>query len=137
MKARAYTLYSVMSPVLEQAAVVAIVLWGLPQIGITIPLWGLIILMVVWGICSYVFYIKGRKALLRRPVTSPEDLIGNRGNAIEPLTPQGYIRINNELWKAKSMGTDVDTGEEIVVERVNGLTLIVSPLNKDNESAKR
>ena len=137
MKARAYTLYSAISTILEQAAVIAIVLWGLPQIGINIPLWGLIILMVVWGICSYVFYIKGKRALLREPVTSPEDLIGSRGNAIEPLAPQGYIRINSELWKAKSMGTDVSAGEEIVVERVNGLTLIVSPLNKDNESARR
>ncbi|MDO8688314.1 MAG: hypothetical protein Q7K41_06985, partial [Dehalococcoidales bacterium] len=44
---------------------VVIVLWGLPRIGITIPLAGLIALMVAWGAYSVITYQLGSRALRR------------------------------------------------------------------------
>ncbi len=133
-KILSYTLYSVVSSILEQAAAVAIILWVLPQWGINIPLWGIIAILVIWVVCSYVFYRKGKAALLMKPITPPEDIIGKRGNAVEPLSPRGYVRISNELWKAVSTSAEVKVGEEIEVNEINGLTLLVSPLEKTGEA---
>ena len=47
---------AIFSTLLEEAALVAIVLWGLPQLGIHIPLGVLIAVMVVWGAFSVFAY---------------------------------------------------------------------------------
>ena len=50
---------AILSTLLEEAALVAIVLWGLPQLAIYIPLPGLITLMVAWGAFSIFTYRMG------------------------------------------------------------------------------
>jgi hypothetical protein len=52
-KRRGYTLYSLVTTLIEEAALAAVVLWVLPHFGIKIPLWLLIVLMIAWGIYSY------------------------------------------------------------------------------------
>ena len=108
MRTRLFTLYSIVITLLEEAALVVIVLLVLPEVGISIPLWGLIALVVASGVLSYVLYRLGKKALARRPLVALEDLIGSRGEVVEPLVPQGYVRIRGELWKASS--SDVGVG---------------------------
>ncbi|MCK5031513.1 MAG: NfeD family protein, partial [Thermoplasmatales archaeon] len=41
-------------------------------------------------------------------------------------------RIRGELWSAESTDNMIDRGEKIVVEKVNGLNLLVKKLKKDN-----
>lgn len=128
MKTGFYTLYSIVTSLLWQAALVAIVLWGLPRMGINIPLWGLIIMMVALGIYDYISYRLGLSALLKKPVVIPKTLIGSRGKTTTPLTPRGYVKIGSELWKASSKGSNIGEGEEIEVVGVNRITLLVVPL---------
>jgi membrane protein implicated in regulation of membrane protease activity len=59
--------------------------------------------------------------------------IGARGEAIEPLNPTGYVRVNGELWQAEvARGVDrpVAAGSEVVVRDGHGLTLIVEKLEQ-------
>jgi hypothetical protein len=93
----------------------------------------MIAILVIWWVPSYIFYEKGKTALLGESITPPEEMIGKRCNAVEPLNPRGYVRISNELWRAVATVAEVKVGEEVVVDEISGLTLLVSPLDKDSE----
>ncbi len=130
MKGRKFTAYATITSLLEELALVAVVLWLLPRLGINIPLWGLALLMIALGVYSYMTYQLGKKALDKKPIVSPD--IGNRGKATTPLTPTGYVRLGTELWKASSTDSSIEAGEEVVVIGMQGVTLLVAPLNKGN-----
>lgn len=100
-----------------------IVLWGLPQLDIHIPLWGLITVMVAWVVFTVITYRMGSRALMRKPeIVLP--LISSQGKVVSPLTPEGLVRIKGELWQATSVGGNIDTGEEVTVVGQDGLKLI-------------
>jgi membrane protein implicated in regulation of membrane protease activity len=133
MKHRRYTVLAITTSLLEQAALVTIVLWLLPRASINIPLWGLILMMIALGTYNYINYRLGKKALNKKPMISPD--IGNRGRAATPISPTGYVRVNGELWRASS-NTTIDAGEEIVVVGIDGMTLLISSIGKDNSTRK-
>ena len=128
MRRREYTTLTIVISVLEAVAVVAIVLWLLPQWGIKIPVWGLILIMLAFGIYQGVTYRLGRRALCRKPVVSLEAMVGRYGEATTPLTPDGYVQLDGELWRGLSTGPNIHEGDKIVVVEVKGLTLFVDPL---------
>ena len=116
---------AIFSTLLEEAALVAIVLWGLPQLGITIPLPGLIALMVAWGAFSIFIYRVGSRALRRKPMAGMPGMLDSRGKAVSQLAPEGFVRIKGELWEAKSDSGRIGTGEEVTVIGQDGLKLVV------------
>ena len=116
---------AIVSTTLEEAALAAGVLWGLPRLGIHIPLWVLIIVMLAWGTYTVVTYRMGSRALRRKPVHGLTAMLGSKGKVVSPLVPDGMVRIKGELWKAKSASGRMDAGEEVTVVRQDGLKLIV------------
>ena len=116
---------AVVTTVLEEAALVAIVLWGLPELGIYVPLGVLIVIMAAWAANAVIFYRIGSRALRRRPVSGLGSVVGDKGKVVSPLNPDGVIRIGDELWEAKSSSGSLDTGEEVTVVEQDGLKLIV------------
>jgi len=116
---------AIVSTSLEEAALAAGVLWGLPRLGIHIPLWVLIIVMLAWGTYTVVTYRMGSRALRRKPVHGLTAMLGSKGKVVSPLVPDGMVRIKGELWKAKSASGRMDVGEEVTVVRQDGLKLIV------------
>ncbi len=102
-----------------------IVRWGLPQLGIQIPLAGLIALMVAWLAFSVFIYQMGSRALRKKPVVGLPAMVGSKGKLVSLLATEGLVRISGELWVAKSAGTRIDAGEEIIVAGQDGLKLIV------------
>ena len=127
---------AIVSTLLEEAAIVVIVLVGLPQLGIRIPLAGLIAVMVAWGSFSIFTYRMGSQALRRKPeIVLP--LIGSKGKVVSPLAPEGIIRIKGELWQATSVGGNIDNGEEVTVVGQEGLKLIVDKGKIDDLKATK
>jgi len=100
MKYRRYTALTITTTLLEEAALVAVVLWLLPRVTINIPLWGLILMMIALGVYNYINYRRNKKALVKKPINSLD--IGSRGRTITPISPKGYVRVNGELWQASS-----------------------------------
>lgn len=133
MKYRRYTAYTIITTIVEEAALAAVVLRLLPEFGINIPLWGLIFMMVGLGAYACVTYWLGKKALDKKPIISPD--IGSRGCTTTPISPIGYVRINGELWQASSSST-IGAGEEIAVVGIKGMTLLISPVEKANHACK-
>ncbi len=80
------------------------------------------------GTYSYLTSKLSKEALDKKPVISPD--IDSRGKAATPLTPNGYVRVNNELWKASSVDSTIDANEEVVVVGIEGMTLKIESLER-------
>jgi len=130
MRHKGYTLSSIVTALLGEAALAAVVLWLLPRWGINIPMWGLVLLMVALAVYEGITYRIGSKALERKPVVSLEAMVGCYGEATTLLAPDGYVKVEGELWRALSTGANIHKGDEIVVVEVNRLTLFVAPNEK-------
>jgi membrane-bound serine protease (ClpP class) len=62
----------------------------------------------------------------RRASVGAETLVGKTGVAIGLLWPEGQVRVEGEIWKARTAG-GLDAGTRVVVRAVDGLTLEVDP----------
>ena len=122
---RARLILAIVSTVLEEAALVAIVLWALPEIDIHIPLLGLIALMVAWGAYSIAAFRLGSRALRRKPVIALPNMVGSKGKVVSPLVPEGLVRIRGELWVAKSVSGEMELGKKVIVVGQDSLKLDV------------
>jgi len=66
----------------------------------------------------------GVRAFARRPQLGAEALIGAAGSAAGPLTPEGQIKLQGEIWRAVA-DRPVPDGAPVRVVGVDGLTLRV------------
>jgi len=128
-KMTARLVIAIVSTLMEEAALVVIVLLGLPKIGVHIPLAGLIALMVVWGAYSVIIYRIGSRALRRKPIVGLPHMVGSKGKVVSPLVPEGLVRIRGELWVATSEDKNIDAGEQVTVVGQDGLKLIVRKMD--------
>ena len=55
-----------------------------------------------------------------------DSMIGKKGVAVGDLWPEGQVRVNGEIWKARCDG-GCDVGTALVVRAIDGLTLEVEP----------
>jgi membrane-bound serine protease (ClpP class) len=62
--------------------------------------------------------------------TGREELMGKTALVKVALKPEGTVFFKGERWSAVSEGGDVKAGEEVVINRVDGLTLYVKPKKK-------
>ena len=128
---------AIVSTTLEEAALAVGVLWGLPKLGIHIPLWVLIIVMVAWAAYTVTTYRIGSRALRKKPVDGLTAMVGSEGEVVSTLVPEGMVRIKGELWRAKSASGEIDTGEEVTVVGQDRLKLTVRKRSPGNlEAAK-
>ena len=125
-------IYAIVSVLLEEAAIVVIVLVGLPQLDIEIPLGVLIAVMVVFAIFSVLLYQAGSRALKIKPVALSV-MIGSKGKVVSPLAPVGFIKIKDELWEAESVGSKISIGKDVMVVEQDGLKLVVRQYNIDDK----
>lgn len=64
----------------------------------------------------------------QRPVVSgPEEMIGLAGEVVEWNAGQGRVRVHGEFWNAKATG-EIQPGNRVRIERIDGLTLVVTPI---------
>jgi len=62
----------------------------------------------------------------RRSAVGVETIVGRRGVAVGRLSPEGQVKVDGEIWRALCP-VGCDTGTDIVVRSVDGLTLRVDP----------
>jgi membrane-bound ClpP family serine protease len=122
---RSRLIFAILATLGEEIALALFVLLGLPRLGVTVPLGGLIAMMA--GLATYgVFsYRLGSRALRKKPLAGFTDMVGSKGTVIEPLVPRGIIRIGSELWEAESTDRELAAGEKVIVIGQQGLRLMV------------
>src|SRR6185312_15315978 len=62
-------------------------------------------------------------------------LLGQRAVVRVPLRPRGQVFLRGELWEAEAEEAPANTGDEVIVDKVEGLTLYVSPAPPPTEGA--
>jgi len=136
-KGKGYAIYTIVTTLGEEAALAVVVLWGLPLLGINIPWWGLILMMVALAAASYITYWFCQRALRKRAQVGLEALIGNEGKTTCRIAPKGYVRVQGELWKATSADKCIlEEDTEVVIAGISNYTLLVTPLHESNGSSE-
>jgi membrane-bound serine protease (ClpP class) len=96
--------------------------------------WSVIFASVIISTFFFVFILGlGIKAQRRKPTTGIEGLIGEAGQVIETLKPEGVVRVHGEIWNAESLSGTIQKGNRIRVVRINGLKLLVEPFTISKE----
>ncbi len=129
---RARRNFAIITTLLEGGAFLIIMMWGLPQVGVRIPLWGIIVLMAMWLAYSVITYRAGTRALQRRPMEGLSSMIGVKGRVVSTLAPDGTVRICGELWHASAENDEIGTGREVIVMGQDGLKLVVRTVTESN-----
>ncbi len=70
------------------------------------------------------------RAHRRQARTGREELIGKTAVVKVGLAPEGTVFFKGERWTAVSGKGRVEPGEEVIITRVDGLTLYVTKKNK-------
>ena len=128
MSKKAYIIFNLATGLLKGTVVLLIILWLLPLWEVNIPIWGIVLIVAAFLTYEIVTFRLGRRALERKPVIWSEAIVGRCGKATTPLAPDGYVRVNGELWHAFSSDTNINEDDDIVVVEMDRLTLRVAPL---------
>ncbi len=105
----------------------SLILWKAPGSMYVLPLSSVIPIIVVlvlfiFGIIALAVRIKRKKS-----VVGTEAMIGKVAEVIEPVDEEsGKVFIMGEYWNARSSSGRIEKGRKAVVEKVDGLVLVVS-----------
>ncbi len=86
------------------------------------------LIAIVVLIFAGVFIFMAQRAIhthRTQPKTGREDLIGKTATVKVTLKPEGTVMFRGERWTARSESGTVKAGEEVVINRLDGLTLYV------------
>jgi membrane-bound ClpP family serine protease len=121
---------AVLTSLLDEALIVFGILWGLPKLGVAIPLWGTILICAGFLTYAVVFYRAGSRALIRKPVKGFTDQIGMEGKTVTSLRPKGTVMISGELWEARAENGEIEKGIKVEVVGQKGMKVIVRGFNR-------
>lgn len=99
------------------AAVVAAILWLPSPLG-----WILVAIAALVEIAETAFWLWWSRR--RAAKVGVETLVGRRATVVVPCLPEGQVRFDGELWRARCEA-GAGSGETVVVERIEGLVLHV------------
>jgi membrane-bound serine protease (ClpP class) len=88
---------------------------------------------VTAGITAFAIFVIGAivRGQRRRKATGAEGMIGATAIAKTPLDPTGTVLTQGELWTAISEGDRIAAGEEVIINKVEGLKLWVAKKRKE------
>ena len=110
---------------LDEIVVLILVLLVLWFFKIKVSLSVAIVIALLFGAVVFITHKVVIPSFHKKRVTGSEGMIGLKAKVIEPPAPFGVIRVEGELWKAKSVDEDIAVGEEVEILRLDGLTLMV------------
>ena len=115
----------VLASLLDDAAVVVIVLLVLWFLKIPVSLPVIILLVLLFVATVFIMHKLVIPALYRRKVTGSEGMLGLEGRVIKSLAPGGTISVKGEYWTARSIDKNISVGEQVEIVGMDGLTLQV------------
>ncbi|MEQ8172676.1 MAG: nodulation protein NfeD [Candidatus Eremiobacterota bacterium] len=90
--------------------------------------WSIILGVVGTTTVFFVFIITTvLRSHKKKVTTGVEGFTGQKGIVKNPLEPKGQIMLDGALWRAITTGRYVKEGEEVIVKKVDGLTVYVEP----------
>ena len=114
-----------MIALLDDIAIVALVLLLLWVFNVDIPLSVAIVIGVAFGAFVFIVHRAIVPSLRRKQSTGAEGMIGLSGEVTQELAPKGVIRVGGEYWQAKCINDRVDVGEDVEITGIDRLVLEV------------
>jgi membrane-bound serine protease (ClpP class) len=97
--------------------------------------WVIVGTMVGWVVILLLTLRAVFRARRGEPEFDPSTLAGQQGVVIERLSPRGVVRISEQEWAAVSDSGDIDIGTEVIIDRMAGGILYVSPVETAEASS--
>ena len=116
---------AIITNLLDEAIIVAFIIFGLPRLGVHIPLWGLILIGIGFLVYAVGFYLIGSMVLSKKPLPGLTNMVGVEGRVVSQLAPEGYIRVEGELWASRADNGTINSGIDVIVTEQHGLKLVV------------
>ena len=110
---------------LDEVAALVLVLLVLWFFKIRISFEIVIVIALLLGTFVFITHKVIIPSFHKRRVSGSEGMVGLVGEVIEPLAPVGVVRVEGELWKAKSVDEDIAAGEDVEILGLKRLTLEV------------
>ena len=110
---------------LDEAIIVAGIIFALRFYEIIIPLPITITIAIIGGLFVFIIHVAVIPSFHRKKVTGREGMTGLQGRVVEPLTPFGTIIVQGEHWKAKCLSDKIEVDEDVEIVGIDGLTLTV------------
>ena len=101
-------------PYIDYAYLLQIDPWLIVIVAIAVA--AFLVITIVWGI----------RAHRRRVSAGREDMIGKTAEVKTALNPKGTVLIEGELWMAVSEDGQMEPGDEVVITKVDRLTVWVT-----------
>jgi membrane-bound ClpP family serine protease len=116
---------AIITSLLDEALIIAVILWGLPRLGINLPIWGTVLASIIFAVYAVTVFRVGSRILAKKPVPGLTDMVGLEGTVIKSLNPRGLIKIEGEIWEARSEKEEIKKGTAVVVTAQERLKLVV------------
>lgn len=116
---------AIISSLLDEALILGLILWGLPKLGIELPIPITIVIVILFAIFAVATFKLGTRALKMKPLAGLSEMINMDGVVIKRLDPIGYVKIDGEIWEAKSSDGIIEKGTNVKVLDQKRLCLIV------------
>jgi len=102
----------------------------MPSIEMTGPI--IIAIICAVALIAFVIYaiVKGQR---RKLATGTEEMVGKEAVAQTTLNPKGTVLAEGELWTAIAESSGIESGEEVIITKVEGLKLRVARKSKEKE----
>lgn len=114
---------AIIASFLDELLLVVAVVWILPKFGISVPVWLVVLLAVL-------FLFSGAWAFVvvkRKPSLGFENQVGIKGIAGTIIgRKKGLVRIGRQNWSAQTGGPEIRPGCKVVVVSQNALILTVA-----------
>jgi membrane-bound serine protease (ClpP class) len=85
----------------------------------------IVILTTAFFVFAIAFAIKAQR---KKPTTGIEGIIGETGEVVSDLNPEGQVNVHGEVWSAESPDGYIKKGSKVKVSQINNLKLIVQKL---------
>ena len=100
----------------------------MPEVSVS---WDVLIPTVLFTVIFFLFVIgKAIQIHKKKATTGTQGIVGEEGEAITRLAPNGKVFIHGEIWRARSAGENIKAKSSVRVTSVSGLTLNVEPVDK-------
>ena len=114
---------------LDEAAILTVVLLILHYVGVRIPVGAMVGLSIGLIIVVFLLHLAIIPVFHKKPVTGVESMIGMKCKVVEPLAPSGMVSLKGEYWRAESVKDEIAAGEQVEIVESDGLMLKVKHLS--------
>ena len=110
---------------LDEAAVLVIILLLMHYLGVRLPVSVIVVISILIFVVIFLIHLAIMPIINKKPITGIEVMIGMQCKVIQPLMPRGTVFLLGEYWQAESTSDDIPADSTVEIIGCDGLLLKV------------